>query len=117
MDSVVNESDLNVGQGCHVIKFWAAWCGPCKTFAPVVEKLDEEFDSVKFVSVDVDQVPDLAQKYKIRSLPTLLVINDGEEKKRILGSQLIKPLRVALREVVGADTKLEAFVEKTAAIV
>lgn len=99
MKSVASEADLNVSNGIFVLKFWATWCGPCRVLNPVVEKLEKEFDKVTFYSVDVDQVPDLAQKFKVKSLPTLVFLKDGEEAERVLGVQLIKPLRTILRDL------------------
>ena len=98
MLSVANESDFNVDYGLYVIKFWAPWCGPCKMYNPVIDRLDDEFESINFLSVDTDQVPELAKKFKITSLPTLVIIQDGEEKRRVLGLSMIKPLRTLLRE-------------------
>ena len=68
-------------------------------YNPVIEKLDNEFESINFLSVDTDQVPELAKKFRISSLPTLIIIQDGEEKKRILGLSMIAPLRTLLRNV------------------
>ncbi len=104
MLSVANETDFNVDYGLYVIKFWAPWCGPCKMYNPVIEKLDDEFENINFLSIDTDQVPELAKQYKISSLPTLIVIHNGEEKKRILGLSMIKPLRTLLRDA--CDTYL-----------
>jgi thiol-disulfide isomerase/thioredoxin len=68
-------------------------------FAPKVDTLDGEFEDVDFISIDIDQVPGLAQKYKVRSLPTLLIIENGNEYKRIEGLQLIGPMRKVLRDL------------------
>jgi thioredoxin 1 len=99
MKSIASEADLNVSNGIFVLKFWATWCGPCRVLNPVVEKLEKEFDKVTFYSVDVDQAPDLAQKFKVKSLPTLVFLEGDKEAKRVLGVQLIKPLRTILRDL------------------
>ena len=99
MLSVINEAEFNVTSGLYVVKFWATWCGPCRVLTPTINKLDEEFENIKFLSVDVDQVPALAQKFKIKSLPTLLFIKDGEVVNKIIGVHLIDPLRASLREL------------------
>lgn len=109
MKSVASEADLNVSNGVFVLKFWATWCGPCRVLNPVVEKLEKEFDKVEFYSVDVDQAPELAQKFKVKSLPTLVFLKDGEEQERALGVQLIKPLRTILRDL---SPETEEAVEK-----
>ena len=70
-----------------VIDFWAAWCGPCKIIAPTIEELAEEYDGkVKVGKLDVDDNQQTAMKYGVRSIPTVLVIKDGEVKESILGA-------------------------------
>jgi len=100
MLSVANESNFNVNRGLYAVKFWATWCGPCKVFTPVIEKLDEEYKDIKFLSIDVDHVSELAKRFKISSLPTILLLSDGEEVGRILGVQLIQTLRTQLDGVL-----------------
>lgn len=60
-----------------VIKFWAPWCGPCKAFAPSVEQASERHADVPFYSVNVDAEPHLAQRFRVRGLPTLVGVRDG----------------------------------------
>ena len=70
-----------------VIDFWAEWCGPCKTIAPVVDELaDEYLGKVKFGKVNVDFNQQTAMKYGIRSIPSLLIFNDGSVVNQIIGS-------------------------------
>ena len=99
MLSIANESDFNVAHGLYAVKFWATWCQPCKIFAPTVEKLDKEFENITFLSIDAEQVQSIVKRFKVRSLPTILIIADGEEVERISGMQLIEPLRTKLREL------------------
>jgi len=107
MRSITNESDFNVDNGFFAVKFWSTWCQPCKAFAPKVASLDEEFNDVDFISIDIDQVPSLAQKYKVRSLPTLLIIENGNEVNRIEGLQLIAPMRKILRDLTNSQPEQE----------
>ena len=73
-DSDVLNSDTPV-----VVDFWAEWCGPCKMIAPSLEELSAEMgDKVKIAKVNMDENPDLAAKYGIRSIPTLLMFKEGE---------------------------------------
>lgn len=98
---VSNESEFHVESGVCIVKFSADWCGPCKRMEPTMEKLELEFSpNVTFISVDVDEVPVIAQKYKIRTLPTLLVSRNGTELNRVTGVSLIEPLRKILREAI-----------------
>ncbi len=68
-----------------LVDFWASWCGPCKMLSPVVEKVSEEVDSVKFVGIDVDDTQNLAVKYGISSIPCLVLFKNGEEADRSVG--------------------------------
>ena len=93
MISVIDDSDFQVDSGLCVVKFWATWCGPCKKMEPTIKQLESEFTMMKFISVDVDQVPSLAQKFRIRTLPTILLLRDGKEIERVTGMSLMDPLR------------------------
>ncbi len=69
------------------VDFYADWCGPCKMVGPIVEELSNEETDVKFVKVNVDNTPDIAQRYGIMSIPTLLAFKDGELAGSIVGFQ------------------------------
>ena len=69
--------DAVVGaNGTVVLDFWAAWCGPCRTFAPVFEKVSDSFPDVTFGKVDTEDQQDLARAFNIMSIPTLMIIRD-----------------------------------------
>jgi thioredoxin len=69
-----------------LVDFYATWCGPCKMVAPELEALAPELDgTADIVKVDVEEIPDVARQYKIMSVPTILVIKNGEEASRVVG--------------------------------
>ena len=70
-----------------LIDFWAAWCGPCRMIAPIVEELAVEYDGkVKVGKLDVDQNQQTAIKFGVRSIPTVLLLKNGEVKDTIIGA-------------------------------
>ena len=62
-----------------VIRFTAPWCAPCKMLAPVLQGIAQEFPNVKFEVIDVDNNPDMAQHFKIRNIPSVLILNNEDE--------------------------------------
>ena len=69
-----------------LVDFWATWCGPCKMLAPTVEKLAEKYEGKLLVGkVDVDEEPDLARRFGVMSIPTVVLLKNGEEVDRIVG--------------------------------
>jgi thioredoxin len=80
-----------------IVDFWAEWCGPCKMIAPILGELaDELSDKAIVAKVNVDDNPELAMRYNVMSIPTLLVFSGGEVHKRLVGakgkSQLLQEL-------------------------
>ena len=68
-----------------VIDFWATWCGPCKMMAPVVEEVAKDYPDVKVCKVNVDEEPELSNAFKIVSIPTIVVIKNGENIDSVVG--------------------------------
>lgn len=68
-----------------LVDFYADWCGPCKMLSPIVDQVAEENEDIKVVKVNVDNNQDLAMKYQVMSIPTLVVIKDGKEINRSVG--------------------------------
>ena len=72
-------------EGKPIVDFYADWCGPCKMFSPIIESVAEENEDVKVVKIDVDNAQDLAIKYQVMSIPTIVVIKNGQEVNRNVG--------------------------------
>lgn len=91
-DENVNGADKPV-----LVDFWAEWCGPCKAIAPILSELATELDDkVSIAKVNVDDNPELAMRFNVMSIPTILVFSGGEVHKRLVGakgkSQLLQEL-------------------------
>lgn len=69
-----------------LVDFWAPWCNPCRMVSPLVDQIAEERDDIKVVKVNIDEEPELAREFKIVSIPTLMVIRDGEVAQRTSGA-------------------------------
>lgn len=69
-----------------VVDFWAPWCGPCKMMAPIMEKLEQQYgDDIKFVKMNVDGNQEIVQRYKVMSIPSLVLFRDGVAKEKVTG--------------------------------
>lgn len=84
-----NNFDETIKNGVVLVDFWATWCGPCKMLAPNVEEIAKEYEGRAVVGkVDVDENPDLAERFGIMSIPALFVFVNGEVKEKLIGYRL-----------------------------
>jgi len=83
-----------------VLDCFATWCGPCKVIAPQVVKFSEAYPNAKFIKIDVDEVPDVAQELGIRAMPTFIIFQNGEKVSEIVGANP-PALKAAIDKVAG----------------
>jgi thioredoxin 2 len=77
-----------------LIDFWAPWCGPCRIVAPAVERMSEELaGKLKVVKLNTDEEPALGQRFEVRSIPTLVLVEGGKERDRVVGALNVNALR------------------------
>jgi thioredoxin 1 len=82
-DELIGSSETAV-----LVDFWAEWCGPCKMIAPILEEIaGENPDTIQVAKLNVDDHPDLAMRFDVMSIPTLILFKDGEPKKRMIGAK------------------------------
>ena len=97
----IQNSDITEIEASKValLDIWATWCGPCKMIAPVVEDLSEEYaGKVDFFKADADENPDLTKKFRVMSIPNLLLMKDGKVAARHVGFQGAEELRAWFEE-------------------
>lgn len=94
--------DLIAGEKPVLVDFWAEWCGPCKMIAPTLEDIAGEYaEQIIVAKLNVDENPQTAMSYDVMSIPTLIVYQGGEEKKRIVGARPKMALLQDLNEFLG----------------
>ena len=77
--------EIEIQDGVCVVDFFATWCGPCKMLAPVFEELSGEMEGAKFFKVDVEQALDVARKFAITTVPTMIIFKDGQPVDKMIG--------------------------------
>lgn len=100
-DANFEEEVLNADEPV-LVDFWAEWCGPCRVIAPTIEELAEDFEGrAKIGKLDVDDNPETAMKYNVRSIPTLLFFKDGQVEEQLIGGANKKTLANKLEALAG----------------
>lgn len=79
------EAEVLKSEKSVLVDFWAAWCGPCQMLLPVIEELAGEVGDAKICKVNVDEEPELAEKYSVMTIPTLIVFRDGKPAEKSIG--------------------------------
>ncbi len=83
-----NNFTEKTSKGIVLVDFWAAWCQPCRILGPIINELAEEIDQAKIAKLNIDENRTIANKYHIKSIPTIIIFKDGKQIERISG---IKP--------------------------
>jgi len=84
-----------------VVDFYADWCGPCRIVSPVIEKLSSEYDGkARFAKLDVDGSPEIAEKFDVASIPTVMIFKNGQLVNRIVGARPADYYRGRIEEII-----------------
>ena len=80
------EEEVLKSEKTVLVDMYATWCGPCKMQSPIIDKIaDEQGENIKVAKIDIDEAPEIAEKYGVMSIPTLLIIKNGEVSKQFVG--------------------------------
>ena len=86
------EQNVLEGKGLSVVDFFATWCKPCQMLAPVIEEVSKKFENVSFYKIDIDKENDLANKYYIMSVPTIMFFKDGNLVNQVVGYRSVEEM-------------------------
>ena len=82
------DSEVTNHNGLTLVDFWASWCGPCRLLAPTLEKVQgEREDTVKIVKVNIEENPEIAQRFRVQNIPLMILFKDGQMVDQLLGNQ------------------------------
>jgi thioredoxin 1 len=97
---------IETSQKLVLVDFWAEWCAPCRMLAPTVEKLAEVYgNQVDFAKVNVDELPELANQYGVRSIPTLVLLRDGNVVEQLIGARPYQELARLLEQYLAVPVR------------
>jgi thioredoxin len=91
----------SIRDGAYVVDFWAAWCGPCRMIAPIIEALAAERDDVTFAKLNVDENRRMASQYGVQGIPLLIFFRDGAETGRLVGAVPRGQIEAAIQRYLG----------------
>ncbi|OGK09949.1 thioredoxin [Candidatus Roizmanbacteria bacterium RIFCSPHIGHO2_01_FULL_35_10] len=101
----INQNDFQKevleDKGIVFIDFYAIWCGPCRVTSPLIDELSNEYKNIKFLKVDVDKNPELAQQYSIFSIPTFMIFKGGQVTSQFVGAMGKEGFLNEIKKVTG----------------
>jgi thioredoxin 1 len=102
VDSVTWDNEILKANALTMVDFWAAWCGPCQMIAPVVEELATEYSGrLKVAKLNTDENPDIASRYQVMGIPTLMFFKGGQVIDRIVGAASKKQFKEKIEALLG----------------
>ena len=82
------DEEIGAATGPILVDFWAEWCGPCKMVAPILSEIaDENVGTIRIAKLNVDDNPDIARRFEVMSIPTMILFKDGQPEKRLVGAR------------------------------
>jgi thioredoxin 1 len=97
------DAEVTQSKGLVMVDFWAVWCGPCRMIAPTVEELAKEYvGKLKVGKLNTDENPDIASRYKIMGIPTIIFFKDGEKADQIVGAVPKPQLKAKIDALLGS---------------
>lgn len=106
MKKLSDEEKNIVNEGLVVIDFYGEWCGPCMMLKPTIEKLADEYkdNGVKIYGCNIDECPDITSYFGIRSVPTLMFLNNGELQNRLIGAHTEQTIKDSINLLISEST-------------